>query len=239
MLYTKTWDKALDSYEYPVDLTRFADTQEYQDWFKLNLDRGDLLQTMDFETRFRGLARDHLEAWAEVVFWKLYSRSMEAAVERASKLLRSGVSPAHLWSSCANYMANPNIESFRAFRSKLFRTPVVATAATFPAFICPEKFPMVDTQITRWARENSHLHRYSGIGGPDLERVPALQPGAVLKESHWQFVESWIVWCRFTARKLSQVNRRAWRARDVEMAVFTAHRSNGHLKLEQLMMVVP
>ena len=220
-------EKALDSYQYPVDLTDFPDAPKHRAWFDLKIVPGDLLQTMDFETRFRGQARDHLEAWSEVVFWKLFSGGRGRAAERAATLLGSGVSPADLWSSCVDYIANPKIESFRAFRSKLFKTPVVATAATFSAFICPEKFPMVDTQITRWASENSRTHRYSGVGGPDLECVPELQPGDVLKESHWRFVESWIAWCRFTAWKLSQHTGRAWRARDVEMAVFSARKATG------------
>ena len=61
------------------------------------------------------------------------------------------------------------------------------------------------------------------VGGGDLECVPALKQG-VLMESHWQFIQSWIAWCRFTARELSQRTGFAWRARDVEMAVFTAQK---------------
>ena len=98
--------------------------------------------------------------------------------------------------------------------------------STFPAFICPERFPMVDTQVTRWASENSSAHRYSGVGGPDLECVPELRPGAVLRESHWRFVETWIAWCQFTAAILAQRTGRTWRARDVEMAVFYAQKSH-------------
>ena len=179
---------------------------------------------MNFETRFREQAHEHLEAWGEVVFWKLFSSGRGRATMRATALLGSDVAPADLWSSCADYIANPSLVSFRAFRCRLFTQPVVATAATFPAFICPEKFPMVDTQITRWASENGGEHGYSGIGGPDLEGVPNLRPGAVLRESHWRFVESWIAWCQFTAGVLSQGTRRVWRARDVEMAVFAAQK---------------
>lgn len=101
-------------------------------------------------------------------------------------------------------------------RSKLFREPVVATAATFPAFICPEKFPMVYTQIARWVRENGDLHGYPG----DIDQVPT----AAIKETHWPFVISWIAWCRTVAGELSRGTGFSWRARDVEMAVFTAQR---------------
>ena len=229
---TETWGKALDSYRYPVDLTDFPDAPKHGGWFALNVAPGDPLQTMGLETRFRQQARDHLAAWAEVVFWKLYSGRRDNAVKSAARLLGSETSAADLWLSCGGYIANPSIETFRTFRSKLFRHSVVATATTFPAFICPEEVPMVDTQITHWARKNDHLHGYARLGGPDIERVPELKSGSVLKESHWPFVESWIAWCRFTAWKLSQFTGRAWRARDVEMAVFTAQRNS--LTLEPL-----
>ena len=70
---------------------------------------------------------------------------------------------------------------------------------------------------------NGQSQGYSAIDGPDLACVPDVR-GGVVEERHWQFVESWIAWCQFTARKVSQCSGRAWRARDVEMAVFTAQR---------------
>ena len=218
----ETWKTALDKYRYPFDLTDFTGTREHQNWFNLENQAGNRLQTMGFEARFREHAGHHLEVWGEVVFWKLYSMGL-VRNGTAQKVLDLGVPPDELWSACTDYIDNGSKESFRAFRSKLFATSVVATAATFPAFICPERFPMVDKQITRWASKNGHLHRYSGVGGPDLECVPALKQG-VLMEIHWQFIQSWIAWCRFTARELGQRTGFAWRARDVEMAVFTAQK---------------
>ncbi len=229
----ETWESALDSYRYPVDLADFRDAQEHPGWFGLRIVPGNRAQTMSFEAGFRAQASEHLQAWGEVVFWKLVSGGTGRAAKRAGALLASDAAPADLWSSCAGYVANPSLESFRAFRCKLFTQPVVATAATFPAFICPERFPMVDTQVTRWARQNGSAHRYSGVGGPDLECAPELRPGSVLRESHWRFVESWIAWCQFTAAILTQGTGRTWRARDVEMAVFAAQKG-GHLTLKPL-----
>ena len=220
-----TWKQALGEYRYPVDLRQFAGASEYPGWFELNIDPGDPLQTTGFETRFREQARHHLEAWGEVVFWKLY-KMPPARNSATRRVLDSGARPADLWSSCMDYVANPNLESFEAFRSMLFREGV-ATAATFPAFIRPDQFPMVDTQTARWAGRNGRMHRYSTGGGPDLERVPALSGGDVLDDSHWEFVESWIAWCRFSAWKVSQRTQRTWRARDVDMAVFSAQRGDG------------
>ncbi len=222
---TETWARALDEYRYPVDLTRFTGADEHASWFDLDTDPGDRLKTIEFEDRFREQAQHRLEVWGEVAFWKLYTMPL-VRNGTTQRVLDVRVRPDELWSACMDYIEAGSRKSFSTFRSRLFASPGVATAATFPAFICPERFPMVDTQITRWALENGHLHCYSGIDGPDLERVPALQAGQVLKESHWPFIESWIAWCRFTARELNRRTGCAWRARDVEMAVFTAQRSD-------------
>ncbi len=221
---TETWEKALDEYRYPADLTLFRDAGKYQSWFNWDINLGNRSQTMEFEARFKAQAIHHLEAWAEVMFWKLYTTGERARNERTLHLLHSRISPGELWSACKDYIESPGVETFRVFRNKLFRSPVVATAATFPAFICPEKFPMVDMQVIKWARKYGDRHRYSGVGGPNLADVPALERNGNLQESHWSFIGSWIDWCRFTARRLNELTERAWRARDVEMAVFTAQR---------------
>ena len=47
----ETWQRALDSYRYPVDLTGFRSAQKHRGWFDLKIVPGDLSQTMSFETR--------------------------------------------------------------------------------------------------------------------------------------------------------------------------------------------
>ena len=146
---------ALAQYQYPVDLTRFTGALEDQNWFNVRIEPGDRLQTMEFEARFREHARFHLKAWGEVVFWKLYTIGI-ARNKTTQQVLDLGVSPDELWSACTDYIENGSKESFEALRRKLFRSGV-AVAATFPAFICPERFPLVDRQVTRWASKNGHL----------------------------------------------------------------------------------
>ena len=68
-----TWKRALDEYRYPVDLRKLAGFPNRDGWFELNISPGDPLQTMGFEARFRQQACHHLEAWAEVAFWKLFA----------------------------------------------------------------------------------------------------------------------------------------------------------------------
>lgn len=77
-----SWQKALDKYEYPVRLDGFEDRQIYPGWFKCDTDNGDRSSTMKFEERFRKLAPHHLEAWYEVVFWKMYSQGRRDYVTR-------------------------------------------------------------------------------------------------------------------------------------------------------------
>ena len=222
-----TWKYALDEYRYPVDLRRFPEAPQHPGWFELNICPGNRTQTESFETRFREQAPHHLQVWAEVMFWKLDSGGRGFAARQARKLLDPGRSASadELWSSCLAYVEQPGQPTFSALREKLFTTGAVATAATFPAFICPERFPMVDTQVARWVRENGERHGYRG----DIKEVPR----ATITESHWPFVDSWTAWCRTMAAELSRGTSISWRARDVEMAVFTAQRCG--LELNPLM----
>lgn len=64
------WEKALEEYEYHVDLREFTGRGELdQDWFSVNLATGNRQETIQFENRFRSRANVALEAWYEVVFW--------------------------------------------------------------------------------------------------------------------------------------------------------------------------
>lgn len=211
-----TWEAALDKYRYPVDLREFGETSP--GWFELHLDRGDWAQTSAFEARFRREAPYCLEAWAEVLYWKLYFRR-GIARKRATELLRSRRTARDLWSLCGVYIEERDRRSFSAFRKMLFPSKVVAAAATFPAFIRPDVFPMVDTQIAEWIRSHGRAHAFPG----SVTDVPE----GNIEERHWCFVEDWIRWCRSTADRLGLQTGRTWRPRDVEMAVFSAQRGDG------------
>ena len=156
-----TWKRALDEYRYPVDLRKFSGAPECNGWFELNICPGDPRRTMGFECRFREQARHHREAWGELVFWKLFTIP-PARNQRAQRVLDLEVRPAELWSSCMNYIDKSGLASFRAFKRVLrVQGSGVALAATFPAFLCPDRFPMVDTQVTKWALDNHAKHTYS------------------------------------------------------------------------------
>ena len=228
---TWTWEEALQAYRYPVDLAVFRNAHKYPDWFKINTDNGGLNQTTTFEDRFRKYAPHSIEAWYEVVFWKMFSqrgRKNHTTERVIKKITDSRVTADTLLELCREYMVCQDIASFQRFRSNLFKSHVVAVAATFPAFLDPQNFPMVDTHVANWARSHRSQHDYTRHGGPALSRPPEFTKSITVlrfdQNGHWEFVASWIEWCRFVARILSCHTDRHWRARDVEMAVFTTQR---------------
>ena len=69
------WERALLEYRYVADLRDFAGRSEYgEQWFSENLASGDREETIHFEDRFRAAANVAIEAWYEVIFWKMASQ---------------------------------------------------------------------------------------------------------------------------------------------------------------------
>jgi hypothetical protein len=223
-----TWTESLFAYRYPFDLRRFEDAEQYRGWFNFTSRTGDRTSTMEFEDRFRSYAAQELEPWLEVVYWKLFSqpptRGEKTTSQVASHLQRENISPQALWHSCTRYVKNPTRQNFEAFRKLLgFRSPVIAVAFTFPAFMSPDQYPMIDTRIAKWVGHSMISQNSADPAGPQLVRPPYLDTNrTVLTMSDFEFAEKWIQWCRHAAKKLSSYTSLEWRARDVEMAVFHA-----------------
>ena len=204
----------------PLDLSTFADVGDYPGWFEYKLPNGNLAKTTAFEDRFRRLAPHHLEAWYEVVYWKNYSqprsrnRTTQGIINEVEK---AGITANVLWVLCGWYMASNNPlglsdhEMFSVFWKMLIKGDGVATAATFPAFIDPDNFPMVDIWIARWAKANGSRYSYAQFGGPDLVTHAGLGDH-LLTDKDW-YCATWIDWCRFTAKILTERSGK-WRARD-------------------------
>lgn len=222
----KTWERALEKYKYPINLTKFRDAAKYPGWFEQDICPGNWSQTREFEDRFRERARYDREAWYEVVYWKTPGRKTSEFIDHINK---SGATALDLWNLCMEYIDSPSRESFVKFKDTIHKcgSPMIATAATFAAFICPARFPIVDRRVLKWAKCNGSLHS----GAPDIS-IALRWKSADVRIHMWPFVESWIDWCRFTAERLTERTERTWRARDVEMAVFTAQRNS--LKLNPL-----
>ena len=156
---TEKWTFARDSYDYYRYLSNYAYRPEYPKrvWGHA--------QTTEFEDLFRKYGPYEIKAWHAVVHWK----SPRSASKTINHIAELGVSAGELWRLCDDYVQNCTleIEGFSRFRCKVAKEKVVATAATFPAFICPEKFPMVDTVIAEWSRLNGMSHGLASA--PDLK----------------------------------------------------------------------
>lgn len=234
----ESWTEARNNYNYPedcsIDLATFEDADKYEGWFDCSF-QGDLQSTRVFQHRFRKNAPYCLTAWYEVVYWKLYSQNKGNRRNRITKevirnIKDSGVTAKDLYTLCHKYVKSDDMKDFGKFLDKIASPYSLAVAATFPAFLNPEKFPMVDREITNWAKKNGCLHSYASCDGPVLAEAPILRSGGVNNlrynlRNHRKFTKSWIRWCRFTARKLTELTEDEWDARDVEMAVFTAQRN--------------
>jgi hypothetical protein len=218
-----TWVKALESYRYPVCLPEFFKVRNYPQWFKFPIGEGDRDSTKKFEDHFRHHARNHLEPWFEVVYWKMYSQKGRRD-ERVKKFIQNiqfqKISPVMLWDVCNAYVENPSRWSFNQFLKLLGykKSGAIAIAATFPAFMKPDCFPMVDTRIAKWVIHSWRLYKWPQLV---LPRYPNNR-ATVLKMADFDFMESWTCWCSHAANKLTRKSSFQWRARDVEMAVFQA-----------------
>jgi hypothetical protein len=131
-----------------------------------------------------------------------------------------------LWRKCSQYVACDASEAKTRFREfvdlfGLSKPFSIATVATFPAFMDPDRFPMVDTRIAKWVSHEMDKHNLADPTGALLTH-PTSKKG-VLKMHDFDFMFSWTQWCRHTAQKLTLLEDGfRWRARDVEMAVFQA-----------------
>jgi hypothetical protein len=237
---TERWRQALSAYRYPVpraNVLRFGRRiAAAPGWFSFELESGDRGETIGFEQRFRALGREAAEAWFEVIFWKL-SSARGLGESRAAQMIDDLIVIKHpaaeMWSSCAQFVALQSPDSFRCLLSALFIvSDVIPVAATFPAFICPERFPMIDRWIARWVVR--YLQAYpdeaecNGLIRPSESYIAGRN--ATLTVAHdWRFYDSWIAWCRRVASVLTAATTFQWRARDVEMAAFQNERSRSPL----------
>jgi hypothetical protein len=216
-----TWKAALSAYRYPV-IRPFSDASSYPQWqHQPQLPKGDRAETMAFEDYFRTSGQSAIGPWAEVVFWKMASQGGRADIRTREILDRlKFIQPATLWDALTAYVEQPIEGKFDIFRSLFgFKTKVIAIVATFPAFVAPHRFPMVDTRIAKWVRSHFAERNAADPVGPQL--VPRSHDYG-LSMTDFTFMQRWTDWCRHTAEKLVVLTEAEWRARDVEMAVFQA-----------------
>ncbi|MBM4294382.1 MAG: hypothetical protein FJ126_05675 [Deltaproteobacteria bacterium] len=218
-----SWTRALNLYCYPVDLRAYRRSHEFPGFFEM-LIQGDRTSTMAFENRFRETAPNHIAAFLEVVFWKLFSQGGRRDIKTDNvkdHVQRSNILPKNLWNAVLIFLKDQNLNNLRSIRTMLgFTAPVLATTLTFPAFAHPDTFPMVDTRVAKWV--NEHFQEGHNINKKYKLTNFNYNGQGVLTENDFTNYLHWVGWCRETSEILTRQTGEKWRARDVEMAVFTA-----------------
>jgi hypothetical protein len=234
------WRQALFAYSYPIARERVERFGRRigarSQWFNFDVQRGTRDETIEFEKRFRASAAHSVEPWFEVIFWKLAStgRLGETRAARMIEDLRNfKPSVPRMWAACSDFVASGTREAFRELQFSLFIVAGgIPVAATFPAFMAPERFPMVDSWIAKWVLRYRDAYPSDAAVAHLVAPSEAFTSGrrkTLVVSADWSFYCGWIDWCRGAARILSEKTGFAWRARDVEMAAFQNARSGERL----------
>ncbi|MCW5829572.1 MAG: hypothetical protein KIT79_09680 [Deltaproteobacteria bacterium] len=227
----KSWTNALHSYFYCADLYRYRNAHKYPKYFKSK--SADRQSTAIFEDRFRSKCGSELEVWYEVTFWKMYSmkgRGQYQTDEAIQKILTAKNTAKCLTLLADDFISHWSdpirLNALRAGLGMISKAKVMALPLTFVSFRDPYNFPMIDTVSARWI--NKHLLAHNRPGRPQLTKfatVKRTKSGySVVRHPDMQSYIHWVDWCRWVRDRLNSSGDTGidWRARDVEMAVFTA-----------------
>lgn len=227
----QTWINALNQYDYPVKLGDYQHANNFQRFFKRQI-QGERNSTIAFENYFRSNAQK-IEVWCEVVFWKLYSqkgRRDENTKKCWDFWTEKKITGEKIYNAANNFIINKDRNSFNKYRKlwPFYSSRAIAVLATHISFLAPDRFPMIDTRIARWVNSQLDTFNEREPNGPQLIKSHYGQnKSTVLTMADFDFYLHWICWTRYIANKLSQQTEMKWRARDVEMAVFTAWGDKG------------
>lgn len=220
-----TWIRALNAFSYPVCLREYYRGSQFPGFFEMEIS-GDRDSTIKFEKHYSETAPNHIAAFYEVVFWKLYSQGglRQIGTNRVVDFIqRNGVTSEQLWKAVLKFVEHQSITNLQTIRTLLgYATNVLAVPLTLPALANPQTIPMIDRQVAKWINRNIALH--------NRHRTNRLTHFVLnytsLRQNDFQNYLNWVAWCREVADVLGRLTCLIWRARDVEMAVFTAKRGN-------------
>jgi len=229
-----TWIKALNAFAYRVNLRDYGKRSRLPGFFEMEIS-GDRDSTIKFEKHYSETAPNHLAAFYEVVFWKLYSQGGRSQIgtDRVVEFTESnGVTADQLWTAVVNFVKHQSLANLKNIRDLMgYDTNVLAVPLTLPALAHPQTMRMIDKQVAKWINRNVEVHNRHRTN----RMTPFRMNYTSLRQNDFQNYLNWIEWCREVADVLRKHTGHVWRARDVEMAVFTAQRTNRdlHILLEE------
>ncbi len=219
-----SWSRALNHYSYPVDLRTYNRGHEFPGFFNRCI-AGDRNSTIAFENFYQAHARSNIAAYFEVVYWKLYAlpHVRQRATDRiVDSVQQCRIKPSQLWDAIRQFVSMQTPDNLRKIRKLLgIKNNVIGVPLTLVALAEPSIFPMIDNQTAKWVNANMNKHNINRLH-------PLTQFNLnynVLKDNDFDNYRNWIDWCREVAQVLTARTEIEWRARDVEMAVFTAQRN--------------
>ncbi len=220
-----SWEKALNEYSYCVKLKNYERASEFSSFFDQSIS-GDRESTIALEKHFRTNAEDNIEAFFEVIYWKLYTqggRGEHRTNEIVDFIQKEEITSEELWDSIQKFIESPEKDNLQNIRDMLgLTTPVLAVPLTLVAFANPKKFPMIDNRVASWINENYSDHNANKRN----KLTPFKKNYNVLRDNDFDNYLNWIYWSREVAQILTKKTELNWRARDVEMAIFTAQQSD-------------
>ena len=212
--FVQNWKAAREAFSWTVDLRNFKDAAKYRPEF-FNLVIGPE-QVTEFEDAFRAelVPGGRVERAAEVVYWR--NNGAFQSKTKITRALLGRVNSPEAWdrfvSAVKNLAQTLTWESLRELRKLCggFATPI-----TFLSFFDPYQFPMVDRRIGDWWEKRF----------PQEPQFVRTQKVIAPHPKSWEAYLAWTEFCRRQAAALS------WRARDVEMAVWSD--KNAQLPLDE------
>ncbi len=254
---SQTWNDARGQFGYEYDLRDYdsevgrqkrmdyerahqnigLDVHGHQGFFQLH--GNDISANTVLETHFQDHARESVEAYYEIMFWK------EPMVFRAARMIHNlremNTPPAEIFKAGETFIDGLEQQSFERFTELCgIKGTGLAVPSAILCSINPEKMPIVDMWVARWV--NAYHQEYEGLVPFDdfnsqclrkqeimrenaerAEQERQIVPQPIVSAKDFESYRKWILWTRKYAEVLTAHTKTKWRARDVEMAVFTAH----------------
>lgn len=218
------WKAAKEKYDWEVDLRRFKNSDNYPGYFNRIITK-DCKDVKEFTKKFKeavdGSDPTLYVIAGEVCFWK---NNRRAGNNNTQSLLNHLKNP-EKWETFTRSLkivsSEPSWENFKELCNACGQKNGFATPITFLAFYNPEMYPMADKHIAEWWNKNKERFGYETEPG-FKQRDDGYVPNS---PQNWKAYLAWYKFCRVYASSLR------WRARDVEMSVFSSQRNRWKLPI--------
>ena len=210
----EAWKAARDRFEWPVDLRKFKDAKKHPGFFDRVVESDQIVR---FEDGFRACLTPtgRVESAAEVAYWK--NGKNHKGRDRITRDLMEWIHSPERWMKFVEALReladSPSWKSFQNFIGSNGQVSAFSVPLTFLSFYDPVNFPMVDKRIGKWWSTRFPLQPQFTWDTKRTRITPTMKS--------FEAYIAWTDFCRHQAAELTRVSGEPWRARDVEMAVWS------------------